>query len=92
LQFLTINRLSFHLIEHPTFKRLIHKAQCAPSPPTIPSADTIRRRLQSQVQKRQQQTLQMLPQNAKISIALDCWTSPFSQAFMAITGYFIDVN
>jgi hypothetical protein len=27
---------------------------------------------------------------AKISIALDCWTSPFQQAFMAITGYFID--
>lgn len=25
-----------------------------------------------------------------MSIALDCWTSPFSQAFMAITGYFID--
>lgn len=46
----------------------------------------------SQVQKLQQQTLQMLPQNAKISIALDCWTSPFSQVFMAITGYFIDVN
>jgi hypothetical protein len=26
----------------------------------------------------------------KISIALDCWTSPFQQAFMAVTGYFID--
>ena len=32
----------------------------------------------------------MLPEGAKISIALDCWTSPFTQAFMAITGYFID--
>lgn len=27
-----------------------------------------------------------------MSIALDCWTSPFSQAFMAITGYFIDTD
>jgi hypothetical protein len=34
----------------------------------------------------------MLPTDAKLSIALDCWTSPFSQAFMAITGYFIDTD
>jgi hypothetical protein len=34
----------------------------------------------------------MLPAESKISIALDCWTSPFGQAFMAITGYFIDVD
>lgn len=34
----------------------------------------------------------MLPANSKISIALDCWTSPFGQAFMAITGYFIDID
>ena len=34
----------------------------------------------------------MLPANSKISITLDCWTSPFGQAFMAITGYFIDMN
>ncbi|KAJ6126404.1 hypothetical protein N7523_002016 [Penicillium sp. IBT 18751x] len=25
-----------------------------------------------------------------MSIALDCWTSPFRQAFMAVPGYFID--
>lgn len=34
----------------------------------------------------------MLPTKAKISVALDCWTSPFGQAFMAITGYFIDID
>jgi hypothetical protein len=32
-----------------------------------------------------------LPKGSHLSIALDCWTSPFSQAFMAITGYFLDV-
>jgi hypothetical protein len=32
----------------------------------------------------------MLPPNTKLSLALDCWTSPFQQAFMAITGYFLD--
>jgi len=34
----------------------------------------------------------MLPTDSKLSIALDCWTSPFSQAFIAITGYFIDAD
>lgn len=34
----------------------------------------------------------MLPEHAKISVALDCWTSPFGHAFMAITGYFIDAD
>lgn len=32
----------------------------------------------------------MLPEAGKLSIALDCWTSHFRQAFMAVTGYFID--
>lgn len=34
----------------------------------------------------------MLPEDTRISIALDCWTSPFGQAFLAITGYFIDAD
>ncbi|KAJ5364993.1 uncharacterized protein N7496_010706 [Penicillium cataractarum] len=53
---------------------------------------TIRRRLESLVKDRQQRILRMLPAGCKLSIALDCWTSPFSQAFMAITGYFIDAD
>jgi hypothetical protein len=36
--------------------------------------------------------LQSLPDTGKLSIALDCWTSPFRQAFLAITGYFIDTQ
>ncbi|KAJ9482200.1 hypothetical protein VN97_g11237 [Penicillium thymicola] len=92
LQFITLKRLPFHLIEHYTFQRLISKARSAPTDPKLPSADTIRRRLSAQVKKQQQSTLEMLPANSKISIALDCWTSPFGQAFMAITGYFIDMN
>jgi hypothetical protein len=42
--------------------------------------------------KLEKSTLEMLPANSKISIALDCWTSPFGQAFMAITGYSIRVS
>jgi hypothetical protein len=58
--------------------------------PLLPSATTIRRRLRDIVQDRQRSILRTLPKNAKISIALDCWTSPYNQAFMAITGYFVD--
>ncbi|QQK45931.1 Zinc finger, BED-type predicted [Penicillium digitatum] len=64
LQFLTLNRLPFHLIEHPSFKRIINKARSAPSPPVIPSADTIRRRLGSLVKDRQQRILPTALQQA----------------------------
>jgi hypothetical protein len=67
-------------------------AYLAPSSPEIPSAKTIRRRLQVTVAERQQSVLQKLPRSAKLSVALDCWTSPFQQAFMAITGYFLDID
>jgi hypothetical protein len=71
-------------------QRLLKLAQTAPSTLEFPSARTISRRLHAIVIERQQSLLQTLPKDAKISIALDCWTSPFQQAFMAVTGYFID--
>jgi hypothetical protein len=92
LQYITVTRLPFHHIEHPKFLSLVRMAQSALSPPEVPSAKTIRRRLQTKVKEQQQDILRKLPSDAKISIALDCWTSPFTQAFMAITGYFIDAD
>ena len=65
-------------------------ARLAPSFPEIPSAYMVRRHLQELVQEQQHTLLWMLPTGAKLSIALDCWTSPFRQAFMAVTGYFLD--
>jgi hypothetical protein len=56
----------------------------------IPSARSIRRCLDKTVQEQQQSVLNKLPEGSRLSIALDCWTSPFNQAFMAITGYFLD--
>lgn len=53
---------------------------------------TARRRISASVATRQREALSRLPKGAKISLALDCWTSPFQQAFMAVTGYFIDDN
>jgi len=46
----------------------------------------VRRHLQELVEEQQHTVLQTLPSGAKLSIALDCWTSPFHQAFMAVTG------
>lgn len=65
-------------------------ASCAPGRPQIPSPRTIRRRLQGTITERQDSVLQKLPKDGKLSVALDCWTSPFQQAFMAVTGYFLD--
>ena len=65
-------------------------AQRALARPKILSAKTIRRRLEDAIIERQRGVLQKLPTDGKLSVALDCWTSPFQQAFMAVTGYFLD--
>ena len=56
------------------------------------SPRTAQRRISANVAIRQREVLSRLPKGAKISVALDCWTSPFQQAFMAVTDYFIDDN
>lgn len=90
LRFITDSRLPFQILEHPDFHHLIYMASRAPGRPHIPSAKTVRRRLQDTIAERQNSILQKLPRNGKLSVALDCWTSPFQQAFMAVTGYFLD--
>lgn len=65
-------------------------AQKASTKPTLLQPRTAQRRLKKIVYEEHYTILSTLPLNAKLSIALDCWTSPFQQAFMAITGYFID--
>jgi hypothetical protein len=85
-----MSRLPFQFIEHPEFHDVIHFARLAPGRPGIPSSRTIRTRLREFVKEQQQSILRRLPSNAKLSLALDCWTSPFQQAFMAVTGYFLD--
>lgn len=90
LEFITSVRLPFRIVEHPAFKDLLDVAQLADSKINIPSARSIRRRLDQSAEEQRQTVLGKLPEGSKLSIALDCWTSPFSQAFMAITGYFLD--
>lgn len=92
ISLITELRLPFQFVEHPRFHKLVKLASLAPSPPRILSAYLVRQKIQAKVIERQKSLLQMLPSGAKLSIALDCWTSPFRQAFMAITGYFIDMD
>lgn len=87
---LSLSRLPFQFIEHREFREVIAFARLAPTQPQIPSAITMRSRLRGYVQEQQRSILEKLPPTAKLSIALDCWTSPFRQAFMAVTGYFLD--
>lgn len=58
--------------------------------PSIPDRSTIKRYLDSVIETTEVSILSSLSPDTKLAIALDCWTSPFQQAFMAITGYFID--
>ena len=92
ITFITALQLPFQLVEHPQFRALIEMARLLPPLPEIPSAYIVRHHLQEMVEAQQHNLLHKLPTGAKISIALDCWTSPFQQAFMAITGYFIDAD
>lgn len=69
---------------------LLQRAQSSPLPLVFPSAKAIQCRLRDTVQERHQCVLKKLPTEAKLYIALECWISPFQEAFMAISGYFID--
>lgn len=90
LNFITAARLPFRIVEHPAFQDLLQTTRLAESKLVIPSAHNIRRLLDDTVKGKQQNVLSRLPNGSKLSIALDCWTSPFCQSFMAITGYFLD--
>jgi hypothetical protein len=90
LKTITCLRLPFKIVEDPTFQDLLNLVHSGPRELEIPSAKTLRRRLRDAVTTRQKLQLEELPNDAKVSLALDCWTSPFQQAFMAITVYYID--
>lgn len=87
-----MSHLPFLFLEHQEFHELISYARLAPTTQSIPSRKVIRTRLCDFVNDNQTNALQCLPFGAKLSLALDCWTSPFKQAFMAITAYFLDQN
>ncbi|KAI3052386.1 hypothetical protein CBS147353_11550 [Aspergillus niger] len=90
LKTVTCLRLPFQIVEDTEFQRLLNLVRSGPQGVELPSAKTLRRRLREAVVTQQEIQLRDLPEDAKVSLALNCWTSPFQQAFMAITVYFID--
>jgi hypothetical protein len=90
LNMVALGHLPFRFTEHRELDEFIDVVRLAPLKPKLPCRKTLRRYLQKNIQEKQQILLQKLPPNGKLSIALDCWTSPFNQSFIAITGYFID--
>src|SRR5437667_5735255 len=57
---------------------------------TMPGATYVRQQLQDHVQFIEEHVLDDFSASAKISLTIDCWTSPNRLAFMAINRYFID--
>jgi hypothetical protein len=55
----------------------------------IPNRSQVKERLIILSQKTHAQLLSQLPHNTKISLAVDCWTSPDRKAFLVIIGYFL---
>ncbi|OQE38089.1 hypothetical protein PENNAL_c0787G08625, partial [Penicillium nalgiovense] len=90
IECITALNLPFRSLARKQLASLVRMAQRAPTEPTLLHPRTAQRRLKKIVYEEHHTILSTLPPNAKLSIALDCWTSPFQQAFMAITGYFID--
>ncbi|KAJ5902926.1 hypothetical protein N7495_003454 [Penicillium taxi] len=82
--------LPFKFVESPSFKDLMEFCKSYPNLIEDLSRSTIKRLSQSEAEEVQKQLIKRLPSTAKVSLSLDCWTSPFKQAFLAVTCYFID--
>jgi hypothetical protein len=92
MTFFTAHHLPFNILNSQQFKNFIDGTAQLASVPSIPSPRTLSRHLRDESLNQQITALSTLPEGSKLSIALDCWTSPFHQAFIAITGYFLDLD
>jgi hypothetical protein len=56
----------------------------------VPHAKELSKIVEQYVGQFEKSLLDDLPLDAKLSIAMDIWQSPYKQLFLAIAGYFID--
>lgn len=82
-------RLPFRMVDNIQFRRMLHMIAGPNSHIAIPNRNRIRERLVELSLESQHKLIVEIPEDVKVSIALDCWTSPDQKPFMAITGYFI---
>jgi hypothetical protein len=90
LKTITSLHLPFQVVEDSAFQQLLNLVHSGPQWLELPSAKTLHHHLHNAVIGQHASQLRDLPEGAKILLTLDCWTSPFQQAFMAITAYFIN--
>jgi hypothetical protein len=87
-RFIVACRLPFNVVSHIQFKRMIQQAGRSFSV-TIPSRQKVRDRILELSHLGYQEVLSIIPTDSKVSLALDCWTSPQRRSFLAVTGYYI---
>jgi hypothetical protein len=81
--------IPFRTLERPSFQALLQ--MCRPSI-QLPGRTHLQKLIADRATAARKQILKQLPSSRKISLALDCWTSPNRLAFLAILGYFITDN
>ena len=86
LSFILEANLPFRLVEHASFRKLLSLCR---RDIHIPHRTYIKTTLLQRFEAMQKGLLRDLPASRKISLALDCWTSPNHYSFLGITGYFV---
>ena len=81
--------LPFRAVEHPQLRRAFRIARPSID---IPGRKRIKLLLEERYAKLTENLLDDLGSETKVSLALDCWTSPNHHAFMAITAYYITAD
>lgn len=92
MNFIISSRLPFRVVEQVHFKRLINLVAPSSLKVSFPSRNTIKQHLMELADISQDAMMKQFPESHKISIALDCWTSPDQKPFLAMTGYFITTD
>jgi hypothetical protein len=78
---------SFATVDNLEFKRML---QCLKRDITVPSTSTISRRVLELREKYEEEIRSILPpEPVKIAIALDCWSAPRREGYIAIKAYWI---
>ena len=87
LRLMTSLQLPFRAVENEQFRKFIALLN---SDFTLPSARTLRIRLFDRSAVIQSQLLDGFCDRSKLSLAIDCWSSPTRLSFLGVTAYFID--
>jgi hypothetical protein len=80
------SRLPFRTIEHEAFRDMLKL--CRPSV-NIPGRTHLAKLIEKHSSEVKERLLDDLPEKRKVSIALDCWTSPNGLGIMAVLCYYV---